>query len=85
MLRDGVPVEVAITPGVSDGRFTEITAGELSRQGDPVIVEQIRGEAVNALAPEPATALIRLRGVSRVYGPARAPRSCARSTASTST
>ncbi len=40
VLRDGVPVEVAITPGVSDGRFTEITAGEL-RQGDPVIVEQI--------------------------------------------
>ncbi len=29
VLREGVPVAVAVTPGISDGRMTEITGGEL--------------------------------------------------------
>ncbi len=29
VLRDGAPVRVAVTPGISDGRQTEITGGEL--------------------------------------------------------
>ena len=39
MLRDGAPVAVVITPGLSDGRFTEVRGGDL-KAGDPVIVEQ---------------------------------------------
>jgi HlyD family secretion protein len=39
VLRDGAPVEVAVTPGLSDGRRTEIAGADL-REGDAVIVEQ---------------------------------------------
>ncbi|AGX88552.1 efflux RND transporter periplasmic adaptor subunit [Candidatus Symbiobacter mobilis] len=39
VLRDGAPVAVAVTPGVSDGRMTAITAGEL-REGMLVITDQ---------------------------------------------
>ncbi len=39
VLRDGALAEVAVTPGLSDGRRTEIVGGEL-REGDAVIVEQ---------------------------------------------
>jgi HlyD family secretion protein len=39
ILRDDTPVEVPVTPGVSDGRRTEIAGGGL-REGDAVIVEQ---------------------------------------------
>jgi HlyD family secretion protein len=39
VLRDAAPVEVAVTPGLSDSRRTEIAGGEL-REGDAVIVEQ---------------------------------------------
>jgi len=39
VLRDGVPVAVNVTPGISDGRMTEITEGEL-KEGMPVITEQ---------------------------------------------
>jgi HlyD family secretion protein len=39
VLRDGAPVAVAVQPGLSDGRRTEIAGGEL-REGDAVIVEQ---------------------------------------------
>ena len=39
VLRDGAPVAVAITPGLSDGRFTEVRSDDL-KAGDPVIVEQ---------------------------------------------
>ncbi len=39
MLRDGVPVAVAVTPGISDGRMTEITGGELE-VGMLVITDQ---------------------------------------------
>jgi HlyD family secretion protein len=39
VLRDGAPVAVAVQPGLSDGRRTEIVGGEL-REGDAVIVEQ---------------------------------------------
>jgi HlyD family secretion protein len=39
VLRDGVAVAVAVTPGISDGHMTEITAGEL-RDGMMVITDQ---------------------------------------------
>jgi HlyD family secretion protein len=39
VLRDGVPVAVAVTPGISDGRMTEITGGEL-QPGMLVITDQ---------------------------------------------
>lgn len=39
VLRDDTPVEVPVTPGLSDGRRTEIAGGGL-REGDAVIVEQ---------------------------------------------
>ncbi len=41
---DAVPVAVAVTPGISDGRFTEITAGAL-REGMQVITAQATGSA----------------------------------------
>jgi HlyD family secretion protein len=40
VLREGVPVEVAVTPGVSDGRRTEVESAEL-REGDAVITDQV--------------------------------------------
>lgn len=39
VLRDGAPVRVAVTPGISDGRQTEITGGEL-QAGMQVITDQ---------------------------------------------
>lgn len=39
VLRDGVAVAISVTPGISDGRMTEITAGEL-RAGMNVITDQ---------------------------------------------
>jgi len=39
VLRAGVPVSVAVTPGISDGRMTEITAGDL-QEGMLVITNQ---------------------------------------------
>ena len=39
-----VPVAVAVTPGISDGRFTEITAGAL-REGMRVVTAQATGPA----------------------------------------
>ena len=39
VLRDGAPVAVAVTPGISDGRMTEITGGEL-QAGMLVITDQ---------------------------------------------
>ena len=39
VLRDGKPVELAVTPGISDGRMTEITGGEL-QAGMLVITDQ---------------------------------------------
>ena len=44
ILRDGQPVEVKITTGITDGRQTEVTGGEL-REGMPIIV---------SLKPRPA-------------------------------
>jgi HlyD family secretion protein len=40
LLRDGAPVAVAVSTGVSDGSMTEIRAGDLSA-GDAVIVDTI--------------------------------------------
>ena len=39
VLREGLPVAVAVTPGISDGHLTEITGGEL-RAGMQVITDQ---------------------------------------------
>ena len=39
VLRDGVPAAVAVTPGISDGRMTEITGGDL-KAGMDVITNQ---------------------------------------------
>jgi len=39
VLRNGVPEAVSVTPGISDGRMTEITGGEL-KEGMVVITEQ---------------------------------------------
>ncbi len=39
VLRDGKPVELAVTPGISDGRLTEITGGDL-QPGMLVITDQ---------------------------------------------
>jgi HlyD family secretion protein len=42
VLRENQPVSVAIKPGVSDGRMTEVTEGEL-RPGMQVITDQRSG------------------------------------------
>jgi len=39
VLRDDTPVSIAVTPGISDGRMTEITGGEL-QVGMMVITDQ---------------------------------------------
>ena len=39
MLRDGAPVSVAVMPGISDGRMTEIAGGDL-KVGMEVITDQ---------------------------------------------
>jgi HlyD family secretion protein len=39
VLRDDTAVPVAVTPGISDGHMTEITAGDL-REGMLVITNQ---------------------------------------------
>lgn len=44
VLRDGAPVAVSVTPGISDGRMTEITAGDLT-EGMAVITDQRAGTA----------------------------------------
>jgi HlyD family secretion protein len=42
VLRDGAVLAVAVTPGVSDGRRTEVESADL-REGDAVIVDQAAG------------------------------------------
>ncbi len=44
VLRNGAPVAVNVTPGISDGRMTEITGGDLT-EGMAVITEQRSGGA----------------------------------------
>ncbi|MEY5097306.1 MAG: hypothetical protein RJA36_25 [Pseudomonadota bacterium] len=39
LLRDGQPVPVAVSAGISDGRMTEVEAAEL-REGDRVVIDQ---------------------------------------------
>jgi len=41
---EGKPVPVAITTGISDGAFVEVTGGEL-KEGDEVVVEQVTTQA----------------------------------------
>jgi HlyD family secretion protein len=47
VLRDGAPVRVRVTPGASDGTFTEITAGELE-EGDEIVIGQERAQGKGA-------------------------------------
>ena len=42
-LKDGEPVAVLITPGVSDGTWTEVVAGDVS-EGMPVITDSATTE-----------------------------------------
>jgi len=44
VLRDGAAVAVSVTPGISDGRMTEITGGDLT-EGMAVITDQRTGTA----------------------------------------
>jgi len=44
VLRDGAPVAVSVSPGISDGRMTEITGGDLA-EGMAVITDQRTGAA----------------------------------------
>lgn len=44
VLREGAPVAVNVTPGISDGRMTEITGGDLT-EGMAVITDQRAGAA----------------------------------------
>jgi HlyD family secretion protein len=44
VLLDGAPVAVNVTPGISDGRMTEITGGDL-KEGMAVITDQRSGAA----------------------------------------
>jgi len=44
VLRDGEPQRVAVVPGITDGRMTEIVGGEL-QPGMAVIVDQLAGGA----------------------------------------
>lgn len=44
VLQDGAPVAVNVTPGISDGRMTEITGGDLT-EGMAVITDQRAGAA----------------------------------------
>jgi HlyD family secretion protein len=44
VLRDGAPVAVSVKPGISDGRMTEITGGDLT-EGMAVITDQRAGDA----------------------------------------
>ncbi|MGK5053908.1 efflux RND transporter periplasmic adaptor subunit [Janthinobacterium sp. RB2P8] len=42
ILQDGAPAEVSVMPGISDGRMTEVTGGDL-REGMQVITDQRAG------------------------------------------
>ena len=52
VLQGGVPVAVNVTSGISDGRMTEITAGDLT-EGMAVITEQRNDRSVGATSAKP--------------------------------
>lgn len=41
VLENGKPKRVSVTPGVSDGNYTEVVSGDL-QEGQPLIVEQLK-------------------------------------------
>lgn len=43
VLKDGTPVVIPVTVGVTNGRTTELTSGSL-QEGDPVITESLEGQ-----------------------------------------
>ncbi len=59
ILRNGAPVEVAVTLGVDDGTSVEITSGNL-KSGDPVIIDQVSGANQRSGAAPPARSTLRL-------------------------
>ncbi len=83
VLQDGQAVAVAVTPGISDGRMTEVSGPDL-KEGMAVITDQRAAGAApvsERLAPtldgapeQPVTGapgampLIRLRGITKTYG-----------------
>ncbi len=50
MLENGKPKRVFITPGISDGNYTEVVSGDL-KEGQQIIVETIRKGKAAAPAP----------------------------------
>jgi HlyD family secretion protein len=59
ILRNGAPVEVAVTLGVDDGTSVEITGGNL-KSGDHVIIDQVSGANQRSGAAPPARSTLRL-------------------------
>ncbi len=49
LLKNGAPAPVPVKTGLTDGKFTEITGGEL-KEGDPLITEEILPARKNANA-----------------------------------
>jgi len=50
VLEDGKPKRVNITPGISDGNYTEIVSGDL-KEGQAVIVEALKKNGAKTQAP----------------------------------
>ncbi|MEY3202566.1 MAG: hypothetical protein RIR70_2116 [Pseudomonadota bacterium] len=47
VLREGAPVAVPVTTGITDGRFTEFVSGELTAN-EPLVVEDLKAPKANA-------------------------------------
>ena len=50
VLRDGLPVEVAVVAGLDDDSMTELVSGE-AQPGDLVITAEVRAATAAALPP----------------------------------
>jgi len=50
VLDDGKPKRVGITPGISDGNYTEVASGDL-KEGQAVIVESLKKNSTRTQAP----------------------------------
>jgi len=52
VLENGKPKRVPLTPGISDGAYTEVVSGDL-KENQPLIVETLKKNKGNAAAPPP--------------------------------
>jgi HlyD family secretion protein len=52
VLRNGAPVAINVKTGISDGRMTEITEGEVT-EGTPIITEQRSSASANSAVKKP--------------------------------